>query len=415
MANEFKVKKGLVVDGTNTVLDIQGTLGQLFSITDSLTGDLFSVSDVSGIPILNVNSSGSITLDGTVDSSIIMPTIGSQIKIGTFTNGGNNSGEYANDDLVIGDGSISINPHRRGDYALNETATTSTTFRSKLNIWSDAEDHITFGGASTQMRSAWEGFKIWINNDSSAAGTLYLYNKGTKVEFARFSGDATTSFITGKFYVNGELEATSLDINGAADISGNLTGVDSLYASAFSGSGTYHEFGNGIDNVSNDGSWNGRLNVAGLAHARLDVKTTGDGIITSMYSHNGHATGKVGTMSDHSLTFMCNGNNKGSITTGGTLTMIGDVVAYSDIKLKENIKTLDGSKVLKMRGVSFDRIDTGVSSSGVIAQEMQEVAPELVNETDGTLGVAYGNITGYLIEAIKDLKLEIDELKKQIK
>ena len=54
MANEFKVKKGLVVDGTNTVLDIQGTLGQLFSITDSLTGDLFSVSDISGVPIFDV-------------------------------------------------------------------------------------------------------------------------------------------------------------------------------------------------------------------------------------------------------------------------------------------------------------------------------------------------------------------------
>ena len=40
MANEFKVKKGLIVDGSNTVVDIQGTVGQLFSVTDSLTGDL---------------------------------------------------------------------------------------------------------------------------------------------------------------------------------------------------------------------------------------------------------------------------------------------------------------------------------------------------------------------------------------
>ncbi len=99
----------------------------------------------------------------------------------------------------------------------------------------------------------------------------------------------------------------------------------------------------------------------------------------------------------------------------GNLVMSGDVVAYSDKKLKKNIKTLDGSKVYKMRGVSFDRIDTGKSSSGVIAQEIQKVAPELVNESDGTLGVAYGNLTGYLIEAIKELKAEIEELKKQIK
>ena len=66
-----------------------------------------------------------------------------------------------------------------------------------------------------------------------------------------------------------------------------------------------------------------------------------------------------------------------------------------------------------MRGVSFDRKDTDKSSSGVIAQEIQEIAPELINETDGTLGVAYGNLTGYLIEAIKELKAEIDELKNK--
>jgi hypothetical protein len=67
MANEFKIKKGLIVDGTNTVLDIQGTQGQLFSVTDSLTGDLFSVSDISGIPILNVNSTGLVTVDGNLN------------------------------------------------------------------------------------------------------------------------------------------------------------------------------------------------------------------------------------------------------------------------------------------------------------------------------------------------------------
>ena len=100
-------------------------------------------------------------------------------------------------------------------------------------------------------------------------------------------------------------------------------------------------------------------------------------------------------------------------TTAATFTH--DVVAYSDRKLKENVKTLDGSKVLKMRGVSFDRIDTGLPSSGVIAQEIQEVAPELVSESNGTLGVSYGNLTGYLIEAIKELKSEIEQLKKQIK
>ena len=65
-----------------------------------------------------------------------------------------------------------------------------------------------------------------------------------------------------------------------------------------------------------------------------------------------------------------------------------------------------------MRGVSFDRVDTGKASSGVIAQEMEKVAPELVIDDGKYKGVAYGNIVGYLIEAIKDQQKQIDELKE---
>ena len=66
-----------------------------------------------------------------------------------------------------------------------------------------------------------------------------------------------------------------------------------------------------------------------------------------------------------------------------------------------------------MRGVSFNRNDQdGKLSSGVIAQELEHIAPELIHESeDGTKGVAYGNTVGYLIEAIKLLKAEIEELK----
>ena len=120
---------------------------------------------------------------------------------------------------------------KRISFFITTTLRVFHTFRSKLNIWSDNEDHITFGGANTHMVSAWENWKTWINNDSGGAGTFHLYHTSSKTEFARFSGDGTSSFITGKFYVNGELEATSLDINGNADISGNLTGLDNVTSS----------------------------------------------------------------------------------------------------------------------------------------------------------------------------------------
>ena len=95
--------------------------------------------------------------------------------------------------------------------------------------------------------------------------------------------------------------------------------------------------------------------------------------------------------------------------TQGSLTVTGNVTAYSDERLKDNVETLDGSKVYEMRGVSFTK--DGESGSGVIAQELQKVAPELVNESGEYLSVAYGNLVGYLIEAVKELKAEIDELK----
>ncbi len=102
----------------------------------------------------------------------------------------------------------------------------------------------------------------------------------------------------------------------------------------------------------------------------------------------------------------------------GKLDFIVHAVAYSDKKLKKNIKTLDGSKVYKMRGVSFDRIDTNKSSSGVIAQEIQEVLPELVtpsNDEEQTLHVSYDKLNPILIKTLQNQKKTIKLIEKRIK
>ena len=65
MANEFKIRKGLTVAGSgSTILDIQGSQGQLFSVVDSLSGSLFAVKDISGYSILDVDSSKTVSLTG---------------------------------------------------------------------------------------------------------------------------------------------------------------------------------------------------------------------------------------------------------------------------------------------------------------------------------------------------------------
>jgi len=101
-----------------------------------------------------------------------------------------------------------------------------------------------------------------------------------------------------------------------------------------------------------------------------------------------------------------------------TATITGaEVTATSDVRLKSNIETINGAldKVKAMRGVYFDKNDK--RSVGVIAQEMQEVMPEVVvtdDTEDKHLSVAYGNLVGVLIEAVKELSEEVSELRNNV-
>ena len=109
-------------------------------------------------------------------------------------------------------------------------------------------------------------------------------------------------------------------------------------------------------------------------------------------------------------------NDNGAFTATNDIISQGNINSTSDVRLKTNIKTLTNplDKVLQMRGVEYDRIDLeGKHQIGVIAQEIEEVAPELVSsDGDGMKSVSYGNITAILIEAVKEQQKQIDELKK---
>tara|TARA_R110001592_G_scaffold354482_1_gene654167 strand:- start:370 stop:2292 length:1923 start_codon:yes stop_codon:yes gene_type:complete len=634
MANEFKVKKGLVVDGTNTVLDIQGTQGQLFSVTDSLTGDLFSVSDISGVPILNVNSSGLSTFDGdieaksvTLDGNVIINSIANAGLIlehatrPTFalTDGTNYGylGLESGGAIITGtsDNDLSIRSPRNIVFGYNGTETAKidtngeATFKGNVNV-----------GANTTQNGTNPGLKIYSTNTSQTVlglhnttsrnwevavggsgsgvgnGSFYIYDN-TAAD-ARFvidtSGDVTiegsvvangvtltgdqtlptdfysvsaandqffsalkmnadrnivsgtdldtdlddggtfssygaantswnapasyggvvgvafTSNIKGQhmydirhnqtdymdFWVRGRnnlgflpwakvwhnLNDSSLlktnatfggDVSGtynamvvadnshyhtAANINAGVLDVARLPAqltSVGSSSDAYGIYFRGTTEVISGEAWCtaqyaynqndgflflnrdgsnvatpvfhiGGYNNAGhggwasedsiITLTRLDgVKTTGSGYSHKGLSNSSYYTNIVKTTTktefkDAQGLHHFNGN----VTLGGTLTATGDVIAYSDERLKENVKTLDGSKVLQMRGVSFDRSDTGKFSSGVIAQELEKISPELVIDNGEYKGVAYGNLSGYLIEAIKEQQKQINELKKLI-
>ena len=127
-------------------------------------------------------------------------------------------------------------------------------------------------------------------------------------------------------------------------------------------------------------------------------------------------------VSDKDLLFV--GNDGGSeitaltidMSAAGAATFNNDVTAFSDVRLKEEINTIDNAldRVQGMRGVFFDRKDNSqMRQTGVIAQEVEPFLPEVVRETkdeNKIKSVAYGNMVGVLIEAIKELNAKIEEL-----
>lgn len=104
----------------------------------------------------------------------------------------------------------------------------------------------------------------------------------------------------------------------------------------------------------------------------------------------------------------------GSLFVGGNVTAI-DFDSTSDAQLKENVYTIEDalSIVSELRGVRFDWKESKKESIGVIAQEVEHYVPEVVstNSETGYKSVSYGNLVGLLIEAVKELKSEIDQLK----
>jgi hypothetical protein len=651
MANEFKVKKGLIVDGTNTVLDIQGTQGQLFSVTDSLTGDLFSVSDISGVPILNVNSSGLVDIDGDLnlgDSNKIQ--LGDSQDLQMYHDGSNS---YIKDagvgDLIIDSGTLKLRNANGSKTFIEANSTAVELYHNNVEKLATTSAGVSIAGS--MVSSSVSTSAISVTGNSTVTGISYvntylvtpiIYSGGGSVSFGNdiqlgsnilkfdqsgtrswnikaadgklkiYSGDGLGNYdfdhnivTTGGLQISGSIDPGATDygyyqsagnniilkgdssgrsgiffesekdgtnINDPSDYGfiqfhsygyGNTSGeannlvigvandstdhvilqtpynggVKVGYLDATSGTGlttqtvfhdAYHPNadvwttartitlgGDLTGSVSINGSADvtltaavvddshnhdaSNINSGTLAAARLPAQlssvastsdalgiyfrgatevVSGEGWCTAHYAYNyndgflflnrdaqnvatpvfhiggynnaGHGgwssedsiitltrlDGTKSTGSTYSHTGLSNTTYytnivktttktefkdaqglhhfNSNVTLGGTLTASADVIAYSDAKLKENVKTLDGSKVLQMRGVSFDRKDNGASSSGVIAQEMQKVAPELVSDDDGTLGVAYGNITGYLIEAIKNQQKQINKLTKII-
>ena len=127
------------------------------------------------------------------------------------------------------------------------------------------------------------------------------------------------------------------------------------------------------------------------------------GISTSSFVQNAGGDSMVG---DYYIT--------GELFVSGNITGFAN---FSDITLKENLKIINNpvDKVMNLNGYTFNYIGSDIRMPGLVAQEVEEVLPEAVYETpQGKKALHYANMVGLLVEAVKELKAEVEELKTKI-
>jgi hypothetical protein len=101
---------------------------------------------------------------------------------------------------------------------------------------------------------------------------------------------------------------------------------------------------------------------------------------------------------------------------GNAITHNGNTITDSDASVKTDLVRIEAAlnKVKALTGYTFTNITTGKRGTGLIAQDVQAVLPEAVYTEGSILGLAYGNLMGLMVEAIKDLSNEIDGIKARL-
>jgi hypothetical protein len=298
--------------------------------------------------------------------------------------------------------------------------------------------------------SAHENWYLRSGNNASWNSLRTIIHSGNigsqSVNYASSAGSLSSMNIS-QFSNNSGYVTSSGSVNYATS-AGNADTVDGYHASNFLGyqGNSYYQVNTWLQMNGTHGiywpSYNGAhlyVNTStSYTQFRIDGSRGGYGGIWDSYSavhgimYDSAGNGGVYREANgrwywyHHIGNNCTGISTSTTSSsyrayiGGSLYAEGDIVAYSDARKKTDIITIDNAleKVINLRGVYYTRIDDPDRGrqTGVIAQEINEVLPEVVTYASDVdeYGVSYGNIVGVLIEAIKEQQKEIEELKAKL-
>ena len=240
--------------------------------------------------------------------------------------------------------------------------------------------------------------------DDTKSNDRFLYGdrvrlKGPKLEFHIHPPDATWS---GQKYSEQPVMTITSQDGGTISSGVNFLRMLTNIKSCSSTSSKYA----GLRLTS--AAYSGYTTVGGNTHV---FPTDGD-YYTFSPANDGWLRLYGGASGQGNMTGNYAGLQVGNLYINGTATATTDLVVTSDRRLKSDIKRIEGAldKLTKINGYMYTH--NNQASSGCMAQEVKEVLPEVVRGSEDTVyTLAYGNMAGLIIEAIKELKSEIEELK----
>jgi hypothetical protein len=408
-----------------TALYIQGDV----EITGDIRADDFFIDDaeiqdltvtdtflVVGLSTFNSN----VFINAALDVSGIT-TLGNYVDI-------NNSVDISNDLNVVGVTTLATADINAGEIDVTRIETgdlsvTGITTLATISVVGAALSSLTVSGIATIFTG--------IVTDLSGTNLNYI-GIGTITTLNSTNASLTNITSTGisTLGVTSTTNLTSQDLNITGVSTLGTVRISSGIITSTSGIVTYYGDGSNLTGLAGNPSLQNVLDTGNTSTIGMSIV----GVITAT-SFVGDGSGLSGisgagstvfndTTTDQEFFPLFTDITTGTITASGistskltynpftgTLTVI-DLNSTSDINLKENIKTVENAleTVNSLRGVSFDWKETGKSSYGIIAQELEEVLPSLVSNGE-IKTVNYNGLIGVLIEAIKDLKAEIEELK----